>query len=74
MLAAEGEMEEAKRCIDPAPRQHPFALRYTESVPATGWNRCEQVLNRADMVEYLKRAWGRRGDNAKSAAPAGEPI
>lgn len=60
VLAAEGEMEEARRRIDAVPRQHPFALRYTESVPATDWNRCEQVLNRTDMVEYLKRAWSRR--------------
>ena len=33
---------------------------HTESVPVTDWNRCEQVLNRADMVEYLKRAWLKR--------------
>jgi hypothetical protein len=42
-LAAEGEMEEAKRRIDALPRRHPFAQRYTDSVPPTDWNRCEQV-------------------------------
>ncbi|MCM8612465.1 phospholipase D-like domain-containing anti-phage protein [Accumulibacter sp.] len=73
VLAAEGELEQAKSRIDSVPRQHPFLLRYTESVPATDWNRCEQVLNRADMVEYLKCSWARRGGNARSAAAAGAP-
>ncbi len=60
VLAAQGEIEQAKRVIDAVPRQHPFALRYTESVPATDWNRCEQVLNRYDLIESLKRPWGKR--------------
>ncbi|MBK8210326.1 MAG: SWF/SNF helicase family protein [Rhodospirillales bacterium] len=60
VLAAQGEIEQAKRVIDAVPRRHPFALRYTENVPATDWNRCEQVLNRYDLIETLKRSWGRR--------------
>jgi hypothetical protein len=44
------------------PRQHPFALRYTEHVPATDWDRSEEVLNRADMVENLKRPRSKRSD------------
>jgi hypothetical protein len=55
--AAEGKMEEAKRIIDAVPRQHPFALRYTAQLPALDWDRCEQVLNRLDLIEALKRPW-----------------
>lgn len=55
--AAEGEMEEAKRLIDAVPRRHPFALRYTASLPALDWGKCEQVLNRLDLIETLKRPW-----------------
>ena len=58
-VAQQGEIEQAKRVIDAVPRRHPFALRYTENVPATDWNR-EQVLNRYDLIEMLKRPWGRR--------------
>jgi hypothetical protein len=57
VLAAEGEKEAKRRN---RPRQHPFALRYTERVSATEWNRCEDALNRADMVENLKRPWSKR--------------
>jgi hypothetical protein len=55
--AAQGEMEEAKRLIDAVPRRHPFALRYTESVPSADWEKCEQVLNRLDLIETLKQPW-----------------
>jgi superfamily II DNA or RNA helicase len=55
--AAEGEMEEAKRLIAAVPRQHPFALRYTANLSALDWDRCEQVLNRLDLIEALKRPW-----------------
>jgi superfamily II DNA or RNA helicase len=54
---AQGEMEEAKRLIDAVPRRHPFAVRYTDSVPSTDWEKCEQVLNRLDLIESLKRPW-----------------
>lgn len=55
--AAEGEMEEAKGLIDAVPHGHPFALRYTASLPALDWSKCEQVLNRLDLIEALKRPW-----------------
>jgi superfamily II DNA/RNA helicase len=54
---AEGEMEVARRLIDAVPRQHPFALRYTAQLPALDWDKCEQVLNRLDLIETLKRPW-----------------
>ena len=57
VAAAEGEMEEAKRLLDAVPRRHPFALRYTASLPALDWSKCEQVLNRLDLIEALKRPW-----------------
>lgn len=50
-------MEEAKRLLDAVPRRHPFALRYTASLPALDWSKCEQVLNRLDLIEALKRPW-----------------
>jgi superfamily II DNA/RNA helicase len=55
--AAEGKMEEARRLIDAVPRHHPFALRYTAQLPTLDWNRCEQVLNRLDLIAVLKRPW-----------------
>ncbi len=55
--AALGEMEEVNRVIDAVPRQHPFAVRYTERLPEATWDRCTQVLNRIDTTEALKQGW-----------------
>ncbi|MGD9616276.1 MAG: helicase-related protein [Alphaproteobacteria bacterium] len=55
--AAEGEMEEAKHLIEAVPQSHPFTLRYTTIIPTLDWGKCEQVINRLDLIEALKRPW-----------------
>jgi hypothetical protein len=52
-----GTRSEAKRLIDAVPRSHPFTLRYTTTVPTLDWGKCEQVINRLDLIEALKRSW-----------------
>jgi superfamily II DNA or RNA helicase len=55
--AAIGEMDQAMRVIDAVPKQHPFAVRYTDSLPEAEWDRCNQVLNQIDLAETLKAGW-----------------
>lgn len=56
--AALGDREAARRLIEAVPR-HSFDIRYTEHLPDTDWNRCEQVLNRHDLVDALRLGWRR---------------
>jgi hypothetical protein len=55
--AAEGEIGEAKRLIEAVPRSHSFILRYTTMVPTLDRDKCEQVINRLDLIGTLKRPW-----------------
>lgn len=56
--AALGDMEAARRLAGAVPR-HPFEIRYTTELRDVDWNRCEQVLNRHDLVDVLRAGWRR---------------
>jgi hypothetical protein len=34
-----------------------FDLRYAQDLPATAWERCEQVLDRYDVQRLLRQSW-----------------
>jgi superfamily II DNA or RNA helicase len=57
VATALGEAEEARRRIEEVPPQHPFDLRYTQDLPPSAWERCEQVLDGYDVQRLLRRPW-----------------
>ena len=56
VMMAQGQIEEAQRIIDAVPRQHPFALRYTE-VEKVDWESCAEVLSAAEKRRVLREGW-----------------
>jgi superfamily II DNA or RNA helicase len=57
VATALGEAEEARRRIEEVPPQHPFDLRYSQDLPDTAWEKCEQVLDRYDVQQRLRQSW-----------------
>ena len=57
VATALGELEEAQRRISEAPPRHPFDLRYSQDLPETAWERCEEVLDRHDVARVMKQPW-----------------
>ena len=55
--AALGEMEEARRRIEEVPRTHPFDLRYSAPSAVNDWHRSTRVLDRADVIQSLRKSW-----------------
>ena len=56
VLAAQGQIEEAKRIIEAVPQQHPFEVRYT-AVEKVDWESCAEVLSAAEKKRVLREGW-----------------
>jgi hypothetical protein len=57
VATALGELEEAQRRISEVPPRHPFDLRYSQDLPESAWERCEEVLDRHDVTRVMKQPW-----------------
>jgi superfamily II DNA or RNA helicase len=51
-------MQEAERLIEDMPRINPFDNRYSQISAIPGWDTWNEVLNRKDKLDELRKGWG----------------